>query len=301
MTIADPRNTRRRELGAFLKSRRAKIAPADVGLPAGPRRRTPGLRREELAQLAGVGVTWYTWLEQGRDINVSVQVLDAVARALRLDAAEHGHLYRLADVPVAPALADEGPLPEELQIILDQLDPLPSALISARYDVLAYNRPYAALCPTFGCRSSNILRTVFTMPACCNPYGDAAEDLARMVGYLRGGYVKHLHDPEWNGFIDELSSASSLFATLWARNDVAVPAARTKTIRNVATGDVEMYRTYFSVPMIAGAWVQILTPVDAAAWSTLHALLATPDAERRRTWDEHAALHEVSAITPSGV
>src|SRR3954469_10060604 len=102
--------TSRAELAAFLRSRRARITPADVGLPPGFRRRTPGLRREELAQLAGVGVTWYTWLEQGRAINASVQVLDAIARTLRLDEAEREHLYRLADVPAFTPLPAACPL-----------------------------------------------------------------------------------------------------------------------------------------------------------------------------------------------
>ena len=90
---------RRPELAAFLRSRRERITHADVGMPGGLRRRTPGLRREEVAQLAGVGITWYTWLEQGRPINASVQVLDAVARVLQLDATEREHLYRLAGIP----------------------------------------------------------------------------------------------------------------------------------------------------------------------------------------------------------
>ena len=93
----------RDELATFLRSRRARLdAQPTSGLPPGLRRRTPGLRREEVAQLAGVGVTWYTWLEQGRTINASVQVLDAIARTLRLDQAEREHLYRLADVPAVP-------------------------------------------------------------------------------------------------------------------------------------------------------------------------------------------------------
>src|SRR6185437_6233471 len=100
---------RRTELAAFLRARRERIRPEDVGLPPGTRRRTAGLRREELAQLAGVGVTWYTWLEQGRPINASVQVLDAVATTLRLDAVERAHLFRLADLPgAATAAADCG-------------------------------------------------------------------------------------------------------------------------------------------------------------------------------------------------
>src|ERR1700728_2436422 len=90
---------RRTELAAFLRSRRERISPEDLGLPAGQRRRTSGLRREEVAQLAGLGVTWYTWLEQGRPIHASPQVLEAVARTLQLDDVERQHLFRLADVP----------------------------------------------------------------------------------------------------------------------------------------------------------------------------------------------------------
>src|SRR5207237_4381454 len=106
LTLDDPRPpgavlaaSRRQELADFLRSRRERITPEQVGLPSGGRRRTPGLRREEVAQLAGVGVTWYTWLEQGRDINASEQVLQAIARTLRLDPHEHTHLFRLAGAP----------------------------------------------------------------------------------------------------------------------------------------------------------------------------------------------------------
>src|SRR3984885_8799637 len=115
---------RRTELAAFLRARRERVSPEDVGLPPGIRRRTAGLRREELAQLAGVGVTWYTWLEQGRPINASVQVLDAIATTLLLDAVERAHLFRLADLPgAAAAVADCGdcPLPPEVQQILDAI------------------------------------------------------------------------------------------------------------------------------------------------------------------------------------
>src|ERR1039457_4386500 len=99
---------RRAELAAFLRSRRERISPEEAGLPPGLRRRTRGLRREEVAQLSGVGVTWYTWLEQGRPINASTQVLDAVARTLKLDQPEREHLYRLADVPDVVAAPEAG-------------------------------------------------------------------------------------------------------------------------------------------------------------------------------------------------
>src|SRR5689334_15098803 len=138
---------RRDELAAFLRARRARVGPEAVGLPPGPRRRTPGLRREELAQLAGVGVTWYTWLEQGRPINASVQVLSAVARALRLDPAERDHLFRLAGTPAPPADPAAPVLDRTCQVILDGLDPMPAVISNGRFDVLLHNAAYDALFP----------------------------------------------------------------------------------------------------------------------------------------------------------
>ncbi|MTE17086.1 helix-turn-helix transcriptional regulator [Nocardia aurantiaca] len=283
------RKARREELSAFLKSRRARIRPADVGLPVGARRRTPGLRREEVAQLAGVGITWYTWLEQGRDINCSVQVLDAIARALCLDGAEHSHLYRLADVPTAPTPIVEELVPEEVQIILDHMHPLPAALLSAKYDVLAHNVAYAAMYPMFMSGPRNVLRKAFLAAECCTPYPPHSEPdhLARMVGYLRGAYARNLGDPEWVAFIDEMVSASPHFAELWARNDVALPLGRTRIIRNLAIGELEMYMTSMSLPSIAGAWMQVWTPSDPAGWDKLHALLSMTVDERRRPWADH--------------
>src|SRR5271170_905046 len=119
---------RRAELGKFLKARRARLGPGDFGMPAGSRRRTPGLRREEVALLAGVGVTWYTWLEQGREINASMQVLDALARTLRLDRAEREHLYWLAEASPLRVGADRRAVPAEVREIVDSLDPLPATL-----------------------------------------------------------------------------------------------------------------------------------------------------------------------------
>src|SRR3982751_4853363 len=131
--------SRRSELAEFLRSRRARLSPIDAGLPPARRRRTPGLRREEVAQIAGVGVTWYTWLEQGRPINASVQILDAIARTLRLDQAERAHLYRLAEVPAVPDPASSDILSPEIQPILDSMALTPAAVYNGRYDVLAWN------------------------------------------------------------------------------------------------------------------------------------------------------------------
>src|ERR1022692_4752039 len=125
---ASGKTERRNELAAFLRSRRERITPEDVGLPGGHRRRTAGLRREEVAQLAGVGVTWYTWLEQGRPIRASASVLEAVARTLRLDTVERQHLFRLAEMPDTAVPEAGGQLPRpEIPAILDGLSPMPAA------------------------------------------------------------------------------------------------------------------------------------------------------------------------------
>src|ERR1700678_3089268 len=130
---------RRAELGEFLKARRAGLRPADFDMPAGSRRRTPGLRREEVALLAGVGVTWYTWLEQGREINASTQVLDAVARTLQLDQAERWHLYRLAEATPLKSPGASSEIPQSIREIVTSLEPLPASVINSRYDVLFSN------------------------------------------------------------------------------------------------------------------------------------------------------------------
>src|SRR6202046_3914088 len=130
---------RREELGKFLRARRAQLSPADFGTPAGSRRRTPGLRREELALLAGVGITWYTWLEQGRQINASAQVLDAVSRTLRLDAAGRWHLYRLAEATPLRSWAGAAHIPDSVRAVVRSLDPLPAVLINSGFDVIEAN------------------------------------------------------------------------------------------------------------------------------------------------------------------
>src|SRR5919198_4948999 len=144
-----PSAARRSELADFLRDRRARVTPDSVGLPDDGRRRTPGLRREEVALLAGVGLSWYTWLEQGRDIKPSAQVLDALARVLRLAGAERAHLFHLARVEL-PLPGGDYPreAPPELAAIVDGLVPNPAYLIGPRADVLAWNRAATALLGT---------------------------------------------------------------------------------------------------------------------------------------------------------
>src|SRR5437773_1360121 len=134
---------RRREAGVFLRSRRERLTPAEVGLPNGFRRRTPGLRREEVALLAGVGATWYTWLEQGRDVRASLEVLEALSRALRLTPAERSHLILLGRGEQAkPCKAPPEEVPPTLRRLVENLGPGPAFLLGRRWDYLAWNQSF---------------------------------------------------------------------------------------------------------------------------------------------------------------
>ncbi|TDD74747.1 helix-turn-helix transcriptional regulator [Actinomadura rubrisoli] len=272
---------RRSELAAFLRSRRERITPSDVGMPPGPRRRTPGLRREEVAQLAGVGVTWYTWLEQGRPINASTQVLDAVARTLRLDGTEREHLYRLAEVPDAAPPDENENLPEDVQTILDALSPLPATVCNGRSDVLAWNRAYAAMFP--GIVSAppcerNTLWMSFTHPPCCNPVVNLAEEAPVFVAVFRHRYSLHLNEPGWRELVTRLQAASPLFARLWADHDVALPGPRTKVFRHNAVGEMRTRTTSMDIAGSPGARLIVYTPTDEESRERIGRLLDNPGA-----------------------
>ncbi|MDP9870036.1 MULTISPECIES: helix-turn-helix transcriptional regulator [Streptosporangium] len=269
---------RRAELASFLRSRRDRLTPAEVGLPPGLRRRTPGLRREEVALLAGVGVTWYTWLEQGRPINASVQVLDAISRTLRLDDAEREHLYRLADVP-GVSVSDAGAaLEPETQMILDQLAPIPAAVYNGRYDLLAWNRAYAALFPSMTAQSPatrNALWQLFVTKQCCTPVVNREEELPQMVATLRAGFGRHLREPAWTGFVRRLSAASPEFAAMWATHDVARPGNRMKIFQHSAVGLVRTVSTSLALPSPPETRMVVYTPMDEESrermvWVTAH-------------------------------
>jgi transcriptional regulator with XRE-family HTH domain len=283
---------RRTELAAFLRTRRERISPEDVGLPPGARRRTNGLRREELAQLAGVGVTWYTWLEQGRPINVSVQVLDAVSRTLRLDATERAHLFRLAEVPGTAALpaCDDCPLPAEVQQILDAL-PLPASVVTERFDLLAWNPVYAALFPRVTAAppgDRNTLLSILTGPPCCSPVADKQVHCDAMVAQLRAAYGRHVGDPAWAHFIRRLEAASPAFAAAWAAHDVAQPTSVMKVFRHPGVGQITATSTSFAVQAVPGARMVVYTPADEPSGRALARLTAGAEADARFScWPIH--------------
>jgi transcriptional regulator with XRE-family HTH domain len=276
--MATATHTRRDQLASFLRSRRERIAPEDVGLPPGLRRRTPGLRREEVAQLAGVGVTWYTWLEQGRPINASVQVLDAIARTLRLDSAEREHLYRLADLPevVDPSAGDD--LEPEIHKILDHLNPVPASVYNSRYDLMAWNSAYAAVFANLvrqpAC-SRNALWLLFAMPNCCCPIVNREEELPQMVATLRGAFARHAGEPAWTGLVSRLCAESPEFARMWAMHDVARPGNRTKIFDHPA-GLIRVTSTSLALSSPPETRIVVYSPMDDESRERLEWIQAHP-------------------------
>jgi transcriptional regulator with XRE-family HTH domain len=229
----------RRELGIFLRSRRERIQPDEVGFAPGGRRRTPGLRREEVALLAGVGVTWYTWLEQGRDINVSAQVLEALANTLRLDRQERKHLFTLAGVQVGPARGECGVLPASVQKTLDAVSPYPAVVLNARYDFLAFNEAYCRVVLNLRevpVEERNLLWMTFVSREWRCIFAEADSMQMHMVAGFRAAMADHLGEPSWQDLLQQLLAGSTVFAELWERYEVAAPSNRIKVLENPAAG-----------------------------------------------------------------
>lgn len=271
--------SRRAELASFLRSRRDRITPSDVGMPPGLRRRTPGLRREEVAQLAAVSVTWYTWLEQGRPINVSGQILDAIARTLRLDDAEREHLYHLAEVPISPPAISVDAITPTVQAILDGMTGLPAAALNSRWDVLGWNASCAALWPrlTAPGSSRNVLWELFATPDCCSCFVNRDIGLPPMVASFRAAFGQHLDDPAWTELIHGLSSVSAEFARMWAAYDVAAPPSQTMTYRHATAGELSFSLTRLDLAGVPETFVTVWTPVDDESRQRMNWLLAHPD------------------------
>jgi len=235
----------RQELAAFLRSRRERITPADVGLPAGPRRRTPGLRREEVAQLAHISPEYYARLEQARGPQPSREVLTGLSRALRLSDAERDHVHHLAGTPPAPP---RGPSREVRQSILDLIQRLPQAaatVISATFEVLAWNDLAGALLEDFSAvrpRERNLARRAFLGPDLNGQvlYGVSdRESFARHCAQrLRAAAARYPQDPGVASLIAELAAGSELFRQLWASHDVSDQSMLRKTFRHPALGSI---------------------------------------------------------------
>jgi transcriptional regulator with XRE-family HTH domain len=256
---------RRRELGTFLRSRRERIRPEQVGLRSIRRRRTPGLRREEVAQLAGVGVTWYTWLEQGRDINPSAQVLDAIARTLQFDVHEHSHLFTLAGIATTTIANGCQALCPTVQPLIDQLEPFPAMVVNSRLDLLAYNRVYASFfdeIETIPIEDRNILWLAFTHPQWQATIVDWDDAVGRLVAEYRAAMAEHLDDPAWKTLVARLHRASGEFTAVWERHDVQGVESRTKRAMHPTAGLLKLDYTNLWIGQQVGIRIVAYAPAD---------------------------------------
>ncbi|MEU0567530.1 helix-turn-helix transcriptional regulator [Nonomuraea sp. NPDC005983] len=279
------------DLGDFLRSRRARIQPEDVGLPAGGRRRVPGLRREELAQLAGVSVDYYVRLEQGRSPNVSDAVLDAIARALRLDETENAHLRNL----VRPArTARRAQRPQQVRPgvlrMLEMMDDVPAFVLGRRMDILAWNPLADAVTGFSALDRHNAAWHTFLHPGARELYPEWPAVAAETVAYLHLDAGRHPDDPQLAALVGELSMKSEPFRRLWPRQDVKDKAHGRKLIRHPIVGDLELRYETFAVP---GGESQLLVAYTVAAGS--------PSEERLRllaSWQASEPPADVRAPEP---
>jgi transcriptional regulator with XRE-family HTH domain len=231
----------RDDLGAFLRARRDALTPADVGLPPGRGRRTPGLRREEIAMLAGVSVTWYTWLEQGRPINASTDVLEALARALHLDDAARRHLLALA-APVAAGVAESsGHAPDALVRLIESMEPAPAYVLGPRWEFLAWNRAQSRLYPTIDRldeRDRNLLWVMFAEPNARSLVADWPSQARRIMAEFRAGTAMLRSDTAVVALVDRLQHDSPEFAEWWPQADVAQFQTRVRRYNHPRAGEL---------------------------------------------------------------
>ena len=246
---SDNGTRRRAEFADFLRKRRAGLQPEDVGLANGGRRRTPGLRREEVALLAGVGTTWYTWLEQGRDVRASLEVLEALARALRLTPAERAHLILLGrgEEPPPVELPPERVSPA-LRRLIENLGPNPAFILGRRWDYLAWNPATAALFGDLGSlprAARNHVWLTFMDPARRELFTDWERTYPLMVAKFRADSARHLGEPAFEELIQALRRSSPEFCKAWGRHEVASGGGGRKELRHPEVGPLAFEHAVF--------------------------------------------------------
>lgn len=254
------RDRRRAELREFLRSRRARVSPGDVGMPEGGRRRTAGLRREEVAVLAGVGVSWYTWLEQGRDIKVSGEVLDAIARALLLAATERAHLYRLAGLnppqaPYGPAVEDSS----EVRRLLDAWLPRPGYVRDRHWNFTAINDAARAVLG-YGETDHNCLVSFFANARYRVLHQEWAATAPQVAAAFRADAARYPDDPEFDRIAADLAAVSPEFAELWERHDVAEHTSAVKAVDHPEAGTLVFDAMLLPLPGHHGQHLILHTP-----------------------------------------
>lgn len=273
-----------RELGTFLRTRRESLDPSRLGLLRSGRRRTPGLRREEVAQLAGIGVTWYTFLEQGRPVRTSTKVLNAIATALQCTEAETRHLFLLAGkVEQVSAMT---PACEKLsqvsQAILDQLNPLPAVIQNVRFDIIGCNQAFSRLLGVDLARIApedrNSIYLAFTNKAWRAAMADWEEVMPRMVAMFRAAMADHMHETAWERQLQRMLAASDEFKEVWQRYEVRGIENHLKRFRHPLAGEISLHQTnWWSAPK-NGDRLVVYVPTDEQSKEALQILAREPNA-----------------------
>lgn len=239
-----------RELADLLRSRRDRLLPADVGLPASGRRRTRGLRREEVAQLAGISTTYYTFLEQGRQVSPSRQVLDALARALRFTPAERDHLHALAQNRGASARPAVETLIPEVTALVEHLDPHPAYVTGRYWDVLAANRAARALWTDWAAlpaEDRNMLWWTFTDPAARTVLVEWEGEARALLARFRTAAARHPGDPAFAALSERLHGSSAEVQAWWPHHDVAPLSSGSKRLFHPELGQLELRHVVLQV------------------------------------------------------
>jgi transcriptional regulator with XRE-family HTH domain len=266
--VAVDNEPRRKELADFLRTRRLRLTPSDVGLKIDTsRRRTPGLRREEVASLSGISLPWYTALEQGRDIRVSEQVLLSLARTLQLSEDELNHVFVLANPSSsahALAAADE-PISPALQQILDRLGTYPAYVYNKRWNVIAWNSAASALLGNFNHLEEierNILWRIFTIEENKKQIVDWKKFATALVAQFRSQYALYMNDPWYRNIVSQLSDASAEFRELWGQHDVSTSTVGKKEFLLPEVGSLAFVHSTFSISENGDFMMTVYTPVE---------------------------------------
>ncbi len=247
-----PRRPFARELGELLRARRATLTPADLGLPEGHRRRTPGLRREEVAQLAAISPTYYALLEQGRAAHPSRQVLDGLATALRFHDAERAYLHTLANEDTASKadLAADEALTPGVADLVDRLDPHPTYVTGRRWDILAANQAARELWTDWTARpigDRNLLLWMFADPEARSVFVEWDREAAAQLGRFRAAAARHLNEPDFEDLIDRLHASSPQARNWWEQHHVAPLGSGTKRLRHPELGVLVLHHVVLQV------------------------------------------------------
>lgn len=255
------------ELGEFLRSRRARLSPAEVGFPSTDRRRSPGLRREELASIAGVTASWLAKIEQGRAHSVSPDVLAALARALRLDGSEHEHLFALAGLRLHPGEPFHPRVTPALRVLLDELDPNPAYLLDRAWNIMAWNEAEVALFPgllRYVDAPPNLLDLVFGDADLAALMADHEAEQVRLVAQFRLHRAAAPDDAELGALISRLETTSPRFARLWRANDVAPFVTTQRVFTHPLAGRLEFDHHRMEVLDQAGAQLVVYTSLPGS-------------------------------------